>query len=103
VGSSRKCGPQTDDSGGILGEHARHVELIFFVAVGLSVAALTPLALPLLDAWRDTVRSGSIAADRGEVLRPGASPEVEVERSVRDRLYGEPTEVTATPISRPTS
>jgi hypothetical protein len=53
----------------------------------------------LLGAWRDVFRFGSVTEDRRVAMRPGASAEVEVERLVRDRLYGARGEVAATPLS----
>jgi hypothetical protein len=63
------------------------VDLIFFLAVALSVAAVTPLALPLLGVARDAVPFPSRDSDGVPAREPS---QLEVELSVRSRLYGEP-------------
>jgi hypothetical protein len=75
------------------------VEVIFVLAVALSAAALTPLALPLLGVARDVVRPRSPGAD-GVAAAPGASSQLEVERFVRGRLYGDRADLAVTPIPR---
>ena len=67
--------------------------LIFFLAITLSVGALTPLALPLLGMAKDAIRLRSLGADE---VAPGARSELEVELSVRGRLYPAGTNASVT-------
>jgi hypothetical protein len=59
--------------------------LAFVIVIGLSVLALTPLALPLLRlAWEAVPRPALRRTTSGESL----APETKVEEVVRERLYG---------------
>lgn len=62
------------------------MDLIFFLAVAVGVAAVTPLALPLLGVVRDAIPFPSRDSDGGVAA---ARSELDVEASVRGRLYGE--------------
>jgi hypothetical protein len=66
------------------------MNLIFIFAVAFSVAALTPLALPLLLMATKAVRLPSRDGDGLTAMPPGQGSQLEVELSVRARLYGEP-------------
>jgi hypothetical protein len=73
------------------------VSPIFLLAVAASLAALTLLALPIMDVARDTVRLRAPEPRGTPAVASGSSSQLEVERSVRARLYGERTKVAATP------
>ena len=62
------------------------VELIFILAVALSVAAMTPLALPLLGIATEVGRAQGPRAPEGSAELPRSATDVEV--SVQRRLYG---------------
>jgi hypothetical protein len=62
------------------------VDLIFILAVAVSLIAVTPLALPLLGVARGAFPVPSRGSDGPAA---GARSQLEVELSVRNRLYGE--------------
>jgi hypothetical protein len=77
------------------------VELIFYLAVAFSLSALTLLALPLLGLAKDAVRPSSPGAGAVVAVASGGRSHLEVELSVRGRLYGERPDLAVTPIPRP--
>ena len=62
------------------------VELIFILAVALSVAAIAPLALPLLGIAIEVGRAQWLRAPAGSAELPRSARDVEI--SVQRRLYG---------------
>lgn len=65
----------------------RCVELIFILAVVLSVAAVAPLALPALGIATEAVRTRGVDGDAGAAEVPSSGGDAEL--SVQRRLYGE--------------
>lgn len=63
-----------------------YVELIFILAVALSVAAMAPLALPLLGIATEVGRAQGLRAPEGSAELPHSARDVEL--SVQRRLYG---------------
>lgn len=67
------------------------MELTFVAAVGLALVSLALLGLPVAAVAKNAVRShsSSITAERVGVSKTTSRPELETERSVCVRLYGE--------------
>jgi hypothetical protein len=75
--------------------------IAFVIVSGLSLLALTPLAIPLLRLAMDTrPRRSSRPGDSGEPLGGGLALERTVEDAVRDRLYGPHMRGTVEPAVR---
>ena len=96
----RKILLQPDDKGTALVQHP-HVELIFYLAVAFSLAALTLLALPLVGLAKDAARPRSPGTGAVVAVASGGWSHLEVELSVQGRLYGERRDLDVTPIPRP--